>query len=261
MIEKVEVPVEIEEIPTPVQETIDEPPKKKKKTLVEAAVDKVKESATAPSMFVQPDPPLVDKDLRAIQQKLKLLEGWVSKISMTGPGGGAVRLYDLEDVAHYPTKNALNGHALVYNGTTKKWEPHYLITTGDSAPAYPNDGDVWYNTTDAHTYIWLVENDVGQWVDIIGGSTNIITSTVTTATYTVGPVDNYIGVNFAGPVTITLPAVAASGRVLIIKDESGSCSQYNITLLGNIDNDSGGAVLQVNNGSLQLVYRAGWRIV
>lgn len=258
--EKVTETPETEEKIEVVQEKVSEVPETKEKSLVEATVNRVK-STTPPSMFVQPDPAVVDKDIKAIQQKMKLLEGWVSKISMTGPGGGAVRLRDLEDVAHYPVKNALHGHALVYNATTKKWEPHYLITTGDTAPSYPNDGDVWYNTTDAHTYIWLIENEVGQWVDIIGGSTNIITTTVTTSTYTVGPVDNYIGVNFAGPVTITLPAVAALGRMLIIKDESGRCSQHTITLSGNVDNDAGGATLQVDNGSLQLVYRAGWRVV
>lgn len=255
-----EVIVEAKEVP---EETIKEEvvELKKPKTFVEAAVEHVSETTQPPSMFVQPNPPTIGRDIQDIQRKLKLIEGWVSKISMTGPGGGAVWLRDLEDVAHYPVKNAIHGQALVYNAITKKWEPHYIITTGDSPPAYPNDGDVWYNTTDAHTYIWLVENDVGQWVDIIGGSTNIVTSTVTTSTYTVGPVDNYIGVNYAGPVTITLPAVAALGRVIIIKDESGHCSFNHITLAGNIDNDAGGAILRVDNGAIQMVYRAGWRIV
>lgn len=69
------------------QKTNKSQPKPSKRTLIEATVEKVTE--TAPSMFVQPDPPTVGRDLQLIQTKLKMLEGWVSKIAITGPGGGA----------------------------------------------------------------------------------------------------------------------------------------------------------------------------
>lgn len=253
---------ETEEKISAVEEKVVERQETKEKSLVEATVDKVK-STTPPSMFVQPDPSTVDKDIKSIQQKMKMLEGWVSKISMTGPGGGAVRLRDLEDVSHYPTKNALHGQALVYNSAVKKWEPHFITTTGDTAPPYPNDGDIWYNTTNAHVYIWLIENEIGQWVDLAGGGGgNIIpTTTVTTSSYTVAIGDEYIGVNYAGRCTITLPVTPNTGRVVIIKDESGHCSLNPIAIVGTIDNDINGASLRIDNGALQLVYRAGWRIV
>ena len=87
------------------------------------------------------------------------------------------------------------------------------------------------------------------------------TTEVTTSTYTVTPTDFYIGVNYAGPVTITLPASANSGRMLIIKDEDGDAETNPITVLGTVDNDAGGFIIQINNGAIQLLYRNGWRIV
>jgi hypothetical protein len=88
------------------------------------------------------------------------------------------------------------------------------------------------------------------------------TTLVTTATYTAQSGDYYIGVNYAGPVTITLPTIALSGRNLIIKDESGNCENNAITITGTtIDNDAGGVILQINNGAIDLIFRDGWRII
>jgi hypothetical protein len=87
------------------------------------------------------------------------------------------------------------------------------------------------------------------------------TTEVTTTTYTVQDTDYYIGVNYAGPVTITLPTSANSGRMLIIKDEDGDAETNPITVLGNVDNDAGGFIIQINNGAIQMIYRNGWRIV
>jgi hypothetical protein len=87
------------------------------------------------------------------------------------------------------------------------------------------------------------------------------TTLVTTPTYTVDDNDYYIGVNYAGPVTITLPSSANSGRMLIIKDEDGDAEINPITVLGTVDNDAGGFIIQINNGAIQMIYRNGWRIV
>jgi len=84
---------------------------------------------------------------------------------------------------------------------------------------------------------------------------------ITTPTYTVSDEDYYMGVNYAGPVTITLPITPSSGRMLIIKDESGNASTNPITVLGTVDNDTGGFIIQLDNGAIQMIYRNGWRIV
>lgn len=85
---------------------------------------------------------------------------------------------------------------------------------------------------------------------------------VTTPTYNVNSDDYYIGVNYAGPTTITLPTtLLSSGRTVIIKDESGNAETNPITVIGNVDNDPDGFIIQINNGAVQLIYRNGWRIV
>jgi hypothetical protein len=86
------------------------------------------------------------------------------------------------------------------------------------------------------------------------------TRLVTTATYLATTSDYYIGVNRAGAVAITLPT-PGDGYELVIKDESGACTTYPISIVGTIDNDAGGATLSINNGALHLIYRSGWRII
>jgi len=87
------------------------------------------------------------------------------------------------------------------------------------------------------------------------------TTLVTSNTYVVANSDYYIGVNNASYTTITLPSTPDSGRMVIIKDESGNAQLYPIKIDGNVDNDPGGAEIRINNGGVQLIYRNGWRIV
>ena len=87
------------------------------------------------------------------------------------------------------------------------------------------------------------------------------TKLITTNTYNISTKDYYIGVNYAGPVTITLPTIINDGKMYIIKDESGHCSTNDITVQGTVDNDTGGFILAQDNGGIQLIYRNGWRIV
>jgi len=87
------------------------------------------------------------------------------------------------------------------------------------------------------------------------------TKLVNTSTYGVSTKDYYVGVNYAGPVTITLPTIINDGKMYIIKDESGHCSTNPITVQGTVDNDTGGFILAQDNGGVQLIYRNGWRII
>ena len=87
--------------------------------IVDKVVAHVKET-TAPSMFVQPEPPTTGRDIQAIQSKLKLLEGWVSKIAMTGPGGGEVNFRYLDDVQRNTMTFNNDSWLLEYDAATKK---------------------------------------------------------------------------------------------------------------------------------------------
>ncbi len=95
----------------------------------------------------------------------------------------------------------------------------------------------------------------------VNANSLITTTYVTTAEYTVQEDDHYIGVDYAAPTTIILPVSDIDGRHLVIKDEDGDATTNPITISGTIDNDAGGAILQINNGSLSLIYRNGWRII
>lgn len=90
------------------------------------------------------------------------------------------------------------------------------------------------------------------------------TKYVTTSSYSARRGDSYIGVNYDGPVTITIPTTPSfpDGYELRVKDESGQCSGNPITVSANVDNDPNGYILKINNGGITMVYhRNSWRIV
>lgn len=105
-----------------------------------------------------------------------------------------------------------------------------------------------------------------------GGETNLAymdmpIKYITSSTYTVTPQDYYIGVNYAGAVSITLPTPKKNGKTYIIKDELGEASRgvnRYITILpagsDTIDNRDR-AFIAYDYGSLTFVYRNGWRVV
>lgn len=145
--------------------------------------DTVQENYT--NFFSQPKTEMVDANIATLQKKLKFLEDWVSKISLSGPGGGA----------------------------------------GDVLSIYRPTKTVYSN-------------------------------------YTIGRKDYYVGVNPSEKVYISIPNSGIDdGRVIIIKDESGHAQLTPIKLEGLIDNDPNGAELRINNGSITLIYRDGWRII
>lgn len=150
-------------------------------------VDTIPENYT--NLLTNPEVVKIDPIMKAVQAKLKMLEEWISKISMTGPGGGSGSILDIDK----PTRTV-------------------------------------------------------------------------TSDYTLTRKDYYVGVNCPTECFITLPLPSGGnnvydGRIVIIKDESGNCQNAPIHILGNIDNDDGGAIVQVNNAALQLLYNNGWKIV
>ena len=90
---------------------------------------------------------------------------------------------------------------------------------------------------------------------------------VTSSSYTITPQDYYIGVSYAGAVTITLPTPRKNGKVYIVKDELGEASKgtnrYITVLPSGSDTIDGRdrAILAYDYGSLTFVYRNGWRVV
>lgn len=120
---------------------------------------------------------------------------------------------------------------------------------------------IWY---DQHRNAFYISDGVTPGGKLIGGGggagMGYNTRLVTTDSYTVVQDDYYVGVNYAGVCTITLP-VSTNGDKVVIKDESGHASQNHIILAGNVDNDPGGAILAMDNGAIHMIYRDGWRII
>ena len=168
--------------PEPVIDSKPEP-----ETLISKTADLItKEVKIEEQSYQQPNSDLPGRSLNDIRKKLKFLEDWISKISLTGPGGGAGDVINLD----MPT----------------------IVVTGD---------------------------------------------------YTITRRDYYVGVNCDTKVNITLPdpSTIVNGREVIIKDESGHAQLTPIKVIGTVDNDPNGFEIRINNGSVTLIYRNGWRIV
>ncbi len=112
----------------------------------------------------------------------------------------------------------------------------------------------------------------GNALTVTGGQIvkRVILDTSSTTSYNVLATDYYIGVGSAGgtaqALTINLQAVSGlEGRVIIIKDESGECGTYNITIDGDGSETIDGQTTQVMNSnfaSVTLVCNgASWSIV
>ena len=173
-----------------------------------------------------------------------------SGVTVTQAGGGVV-------------VNITGGTGGGGSGTVRFYEQ-------DNAPTGMTAGDMWFDT-DAGVLYHAVTDDSGIiWVDFIGtGTLNAIynTSGVTGATYYAAATDYYIGVSYAGPSTVVLPYNIINGKELVVKDESGHAGDgvhRQITIQGSsgqmIDNQSS-AIINMNNGALQMIFRNGWRII
>jgi hypothetical protein len=103
-----------------------------------------------------------------------------------------------------------------------------------------------------------------DFITISATGADLISVYGTTVSYTATEDDEYIGVNSASAVTITLPDSPADGRVYIIKDERGQGSGK-ITIqppVGTLLDGKTNYVIGVPNQSIQIVYRAGgWWII
>lgn len=106
-----------------------------------------------------------------------------------------------------------------------------------------------------------------------GGETNLAFMdvpivTVTSNSYQVTHSDYYIGVNYAGAVTITLPRADRQGKKFVIKDELGEASKGTnryITILpsnGDLIDGRDKAILAYDYGSLTFIWKDNcWRVV
>lgn len=82
----------------------------------------------------------------------------------------------ISDLSDIDTSGATDLQALVYNAATSSWIPGTAVggggggsyTISATAPSSPSAGDVWFDSTDGLSYIYYVDVDTAQWVEISG---------------------------------------------------------------------------------------------
>ena len=101
--DRVNEPTRVEPVqePEPVAEETDIEPvaeeAPKEKTLIDKASEFItKELKIEENSYQQPDVPPTAQSFKEVTRKLKYLEEWVAKISLTGPGGGAGDVINLD---------------------------------------------------------------------------------------------------------------------------------------------------------------------
>lgn len=140
-----------------------------------------------------------------------------------------------------------------------------------SAPEGPNVGDRWIDSDTGEEFVFIFDGNTYQWVQptvtpFFGGAlggTAIVTSSSYNATIT----DFYIGVSYAGTVTINLPPSPQPGKLMVVKDESGTAGDPSRLIsivpsgVGETIEGLSSAAIKTNGGSIHIVYRDGWKIV
>ena len=125
-------------------------------------------------------------------------------------------------------------------------------------------GRLWYDPLT--NTIRVGDGHPGGRIVGFGGGTGTFNYNVRTVytDYTFVDSDYYVGVVSSAPVTITLPP-GAEGRICVVKDQSGNCNQYHLTIVpqgtDNIDNQNA-VILALPNAAVDMIFtNGGWRII
>jgi hypothetical protein len=203
-----------------------------------------------------------DKEIEGMRRTIAEMMQKISTLSWGGGGTGIVRVFDADD---FDRNTVGEGKFMKFSNG---WFVLETVNPGAQGPqgsqgAVGAQGSQGLQGAQGFQGVQGAQGSQGfQGVQGASGSQGVYSTTIVTSnTYVVANSDYYIGVNNASYTTITLPSTPVSGRMVIIKDESGNAQLYPIKLDGNVDNDPGGAEIRINNGGVQLIYRNGWRIV
>lgn len=148
-------------------------------------------------------------------------------------------------------------------------EPPHVNTPDPLTPLDQNF--ITKKEMDDHYKLFL--NRIQQQLSTLGGGGEVNIAfldtpitLVTESSYQVKNKDYYIGVNYEGISTITLPP-PTNGKRIVVKDESGKASYKNrhirMVPLSGSDKIDGkeSAIINLDHGSLTFIYREGWRII
>lgn len=130
-----------------------------------------------------------------------------------------------------------------------KIDPGTLLTTPESG-AIETDGSALYWTDNTGSRKNLTAGGGG-------GSSDIITRTPVTSSYTATSSDYVLGVTASAALTITLPASPTTGKLYVIKDEGGNCATNNITVTSTANIDGASTFVMNNSYGSLTVYFSG----
>lgn len=128
---------------------------------------------------------------------------------------------------------------------------HFGTTNPNTSELTSSDGDIYIQKDDGNPKIY--QKISGYWITLSLPNTKLVTLAAETLELT----DDYIGVNYAGAVSIYLPA-GVNGKKYLIKDESGQAKSNNITVYpatGEYIDASDSFTITENFMSIELIFR------
>ena len=172
------------------------------KDLISLAMDSISKEESSKfaqentNLFSQPDSKKPDPNIKALQAKLKMLEDWVVKISMAGPGGGEVNFRYLDDV----DSNSIGENKyMTYNQDNRKFYFDYVtsnnisnntrVVTSNTYSLVSTDYYVGVNSPESTTIFLQTTAQDGKIIVIKDESGNCSINPISV----VGNVDNDIG--------------------------------------------------------------------
>lgn len=178
----------------------------------------------------------------------------------------------VEDIKHNKEKELIKEQSLVERSLGLLSEPSNIKQQKD--PLTPLD-QKFATFEDLQKHYNLFLSRIQQQLSTLGGGgeTNLTymdvpVTSVTTSSYSVIPQDYYIGVNYAGAVTITLPRADREGKIFVVKDELGEASKGTnryITILptgSDLIDGRDRAILAYDYGSLTFIWKDNsWRVI
>jgi hypothetical protein len=111
-----------------------------------------------------------------------------SRWDAASPSGGTYN--DASVDAHLNTSTAATNEVLSWNGTDYDWVAQSgggaSVTTADTAPSSPSDGDLWYDTTTLRLYVYYNDGTSSQWVKANPSGSGIALTSLSVTTNSVG---------------------------------------------------------------------------
>ena len=165
---------------------------------------------------------------------------------------------------HLNQSSATSNQVLSWNGTDYAWVAQggggASVSTSDTAPSSPSDGDMWFDTTDTLLYVYYNDGTSSQWVQSvpIGGSGGSNTPwTSESASYSAVAGKKLLLDTSSTAITVTLPASPAMGDEIRIIDATGNAATNNITINRNgnkIQGQTDNLTVATNRAAFGLVF-------